>query len=208
MLCLHVSACHTCHTQDACHARHTRHTLQTHGTYHVRDFRHTLQVECFDTVQPSPLILAPGVPHFHTPARGSSSEAMPSPLAACPEAVAGHGSRVVLLGESGTLYCSRLMSWQERLRTLQELGKWPLALALGLRFYKVRMERLKGGVKRGGRCGNVETVLPALLQGAHRWCGGPSKEWCVVCEAWMSRRLRCGRDCVSTECAWSVGRRG
>jgi hypothetical protein len=36
----------------------------------------------------------------------------------CADSLAGHGSRMFLLGSSG-MYCARLMHWQERLRTLQ-----------------------------------------------------------------------------------------
>jgi hypothetical protein len=42
----------------------------------------------------------------------------------CPNAVAGHSSRLLLLGGSGAAYCCRLMGWQERLRTLQASAAW------------------------------------------------------------------------------------
>lgn len=33
--------------------------------------------------------------------------------------ISAHSCRIILLGESGGLYCCRLMAWQETLRTLQ-----------------------------------------------------------------------------------------
>ncbi len=63
-----------------------------------------LQVECFDTPQPSLAISTP---------QGSPC---------CVESIHGQGSRMLLLAASTQLYCSRLMGWQERLRTLQVSG--------------------------------------------------------------------------------------
>ncbi len=67
---------------------------------------------------------------------------LPSPPASSggapvvPDTLVGAGPRVVLLGCSSTLYCSRLLSWQERLATLADIGKWRLGLRFALEFYK------------------------------------------------------------------------
>jgi hypothetical protein len=84
----------------------------------------------------SPHITAPRSPQGGKD--GGASHLQPLPI--CPESVVGNGSRVLLLGSGGTLYCSRLMSWQERLRTLQQLGKWGLGLWLGLEFYRAQLK--------------------------------------------------------------------
>ena len=73
----------------------------------------------------------------------SPSFSSSSSPACCPESVVGSGSRITLLGCGGTLYCSRLMSWQERLGTLQQLGKWGLGLWLGLELYKAQLRRAR-----------------------------------------------------------------
>lgn len=68
-----------------------------------------LQVECFDTPTPSPYL---------TPLSGGAPVCSGSSITA-------HTCRILLLGESGGLYCCRLMAWQETLRTLQVcFGVW------------------------------------------------------------------------------------
>lgn len=62
-----------------------------------------VQVECFDTPAPSP---------YMTPLTGGVPVCMSSSISA-------QASRIILLGESGGMYCCRLMAWQETLRTLQ-----------------------------------------------------------------------------------------
>ncbi|GAX83579.1 hypothetical protein CEUSTIGMA_g11004.t1 [Chlamydomonas eustigma] len=94
------------------------------------------QLECFDQPISSPHISPPRQQH----SAGTGARLLP-PLPICPESVVGNGSRVFLLGSGGTLYCSRLMTWQERLRTLQQLGKWGLGLWLGLEFYRAHHRR-------------------------------------------------------------------
>jgi hypothetical protein len=62
-----------------------------------------------------------------------------APAAAAP-ASAGHGPRLFLLCASG-LYCARLMGWQERLSTLQGIGKWRLALHVALASHRSQAAR-------------------------------------------------------------------
>jgi hypothetical protein len=71
--------------------------------------------------------------------------------AAVPDTLCGSGARMVLLGSSSTLYCSRLLTWQERLRTLADIGKWKLGLRFALDFYKWVLT--DGAARRGGRDG-------------------------------------------------------
>ncbi|KAJ9533722.1 hypothetical protein QJQ45_026817, partial [Haematococcus lacustris] len=95
------------------------------------------QVECFDTPLPSPhLILGVG--------EGPAGVRV---TPACPHAICGQGSRVLVLGASGNVYCCRLMAWQERLRTLQVreqrglrgmLGSTRLALWFGFDFLRTQ----------------------------------------------------------------------
>ncbi|GFR42941.1 hypothetical protein Agub_g3817, partial [Astrephomene gubernaculifera] len=82
-------------------------------------------VDCIDT----PLI------------SGLMPPAPPGGAPAVPDTLYGSGPRIVLLGSSSTLYCSRLLTWQERLRTLADIGKWKLGLRFALDFYKLHLSR-------------------------------------------------------------------
>ncbi|GIM15059.1 hypothetical protein Vretimale_17920 [Volvox reticuliferus] len=84
------------------------------------------QIDCIDTPYISGLM--PPAP------RGGAPTA--------PDTLAGSGARVVLLGSSSTLYCSRLLTWQERLQTLAAIGKWKLGLRFALDFYKLYLARV------------------------------------------------------------------
>lgn len=53
---------------------------------------------------------------------------------------AGHGPRLFLLCASG-LYCARLLGWQERLSTLQGIGKWRLGLHVALASHRSQAAR-------------------------------------------------------------------
>eukprot|EP00775_Hariotina_reticulata_P011041 gene11041-11196_t len=52
----------------------------------------------------------------------------------CSPSVVGVGPRVYLLGQQGGVFCGRLMPWSERLKTLQDVGKFKLGLYYALRF--------------------------------------------------------------------------
>ncbi|GLI64518.1 hypothetical protein VaNZ11_007787 [Volvox africanus] len=125
------------------------------------------QIDCIDTPYISGLM--PPAP------RGSAPTA--------PDTLAGSGARVVLLGSSSTVYCSRLLTWQERLQTLADIGKWKLGLRFALDFYKLYLARvaaaaatsaatggplrsLSVGVGVGGAA--VDSTYPTALRG---WMG-------------------------------------
>ncbi len=115
---------------------------------------------------------------FDTPLASSSLTTSSSAAPCCPESICGQGSRVLLLGASGALYCSRLMGWQERLRTLQ-------------------VTRLLGAGS-AARC--TSCAAPGSLgrrrEGA---CGGAFAFVCV-CRTWASCAWRCGMGSSSTRC--------
>ena len=85
-------------------------------------------------------------------------------------------------GESGCLYCSRLMSWPERLRTLADIGKWRLGLWHGLEFLKVQRAR-KAGEGGGGRRGGGRHAPGVCV-----WGGGRTP-WRVAAAAYALRPL-------------------
>ena len=111
------------------------------------------QLECFDLPTPSQNIIPPRPMASPGTGRGHTQV-----FPACPESIVGHGTRITLLGSGGTLYCSRLMAWHERLRTLQQLGKFGLGLWLGLEFFRAHLER------RGAAA--VGQVIPPLGSGS------------------------------------------
>lgn len=145
-MCVHIDGIHPIQAQHGPSSHACKHAFLQRFDLRLLLPLHSpiVQLECFDLPSPSPNIVAPrpaGVRHGSAASPSSSSTT--SLPACCPESVIGSGSRITLLGCGGTLYCSRLMSWQERLSTLQQLGKWGLGLWLGLEFYGAQLRRAR-----------------------------------------------------------------
>jgi hypothetical protein len=101
--------------------------------------------------------------------------------------VVGLGARLYLLGSSGAV-CGRLLSWSERLKTLQDVSKWRLGLAVALRFYKTLTSSSRPGSKQPANGDTAAAKRPGGVAkgpptGLAR-CEGSSAELPQV-EQWM-----------------------
>lgn len=121
---------------------------QTHpNRTYIYTHIHT-QVDCIDTPYVS----------------GLFPPAPPGGAPAVPDTLSGSGARVVLLGGSSTLYGSRLLTWQERLRTLADIGKWKLGMRFALDFYKWVEGSGRWGAESQVRVGELFSAFPGRRQ--------------------------------------------